>query len=359
LIVALLLSAGVQATGVVANANPSISSDGGVVAFDSVAADLVTGDTNGVRDIFVRDPKTGTTRRISKSTTGVQGNGDSYDPSVSADGWLVAFYSSAGNLVAGDTNGMRDIFVRDRRNGTTTRISKSTAGVQGNGSSYGPSVSENGRFVAFESDASNLVTGDTNGVRDVFVRDRQNGTTTRISKSTAGVQGNGNSHNPAVSSDGRFVVFESDATNFATSDTNTAADVFIWDRQTGTTTRVSRSTAGAQGNGGSYGPSVSADGRFVVFNSYATNLVTGDTNAAGDIFVRDRRNGTTTRVSKSTAGVQGNGDSSDSTIAAAGRYVAFTSSATNLVTGDTNGRADIFVRDRQLGETHLISQAGA
>jgi Tol biopolymer transport system component len=348
-------SAGVQGNG---DSYPhSISPDGRDVAFNSRATNLVPGDTNGVSDIFVRDRQNGTTTRISKSSAGVQGDAESSDPSISPDGRYVAFNSRATNLVPGDTNGAWDIFVRDRQTGTTLRVSKNTTGAQGNDASYSPSISSDGRFVAFDSTATNLVTGDTNGREDVFVRDRQNGTTARVSRNSAGVQGNDPSYSPSLSSDGRYVAFYSYASNLVAGDTNAAIDIFVRDRQVGKTTRVSKNTTGGQGNSGSYDPVITSDGRFVVFYSSATNLVPGDTNGVEDIFVRDRRTGTTTRVSTSSAGVQGDGDSSDSVISANGRYVAFVSAATNLVTGDTNGEEDIFVRDRWMGKTYLVSKS--
>jgi hypothetical protein len=336
----------------------SISADGRYVAFQSAATNLVSGDINNKPDIFVRDRQAGTTTRISKSSAGAEGDGDSTYPSISSDdGRYVAFQSAATNLVTGDTNGKTDIFVRDRTTGTTTLVSKSSAGVEGNGDSGNSKISGDGRYVTFESAANNLVTGDTNGKTDIFVRDRQTGTTTRVSRSSAGVQGDALSLDPSISDDGRFVAFGSAATNLVSGDANGERDVFVRDRQTGTTTRVSRSSAGVAGDGLSGTPSISADGRYVAFQSTATNLVSGDTNTMFDVFVRDRQTGTTTMVSKSSAGVQGNYDSYYSDISSDGRYVAYQSFATNLVTGDTNGAFDIFVRDRQTGTTTLVSKS--
>jgi Tol biopolymer transport system component len=336
---------------------PSISADGRFVTFYSLATNLVSGDSNGKEDIFVRDRTTGTTTRVSKSSAGVQADGTSYASSVSADGRYVAFDSFATNLVSSDTNGMRDVFVHDRTAGATSLVSKSSAGVKGNGNSISPSLSADGRYVAFYSFATNLVSDDTNGVKDIFVRDRNTGTTSLVSKSSAGVEGNGASSSPSLSSDGRYVAFESSATNLVSGDTNVVDDIFVRDRTAGTITRVSRSTAGVQGNGASSRPSLSSDGRYVVFRSAATNLVSGDTNGKDDIFMRDRTTGTTTRVSKSSAGVAGNGNSFNPSVSSDGRYVAFESLATNLVSGDTNGLNDIFVRDRQTGTTYLVSKS--
>jgi Tol biopolymer transport system component len=336
---------------------PTISADGRYVTFESDATNLVSGDTNGAVDVFVRDRQAGTTTRVSKSNAGVEGDDASLNPAISSDGRYVAFHSIATNLVSGDTNGNSDIFVRDRQTGTTTRVSRDSAGVEGNGDSNYPSLSADGRYVAFWSNANNLVSGDTNAVTDVFVRDRQTGTTTRVSRDSAGVEGNDDSLRPSISADGRYVAFWSYATNLVTGDTNGAVDVFVRDRQTGTTTRVSRDSAGVEGNDDSYTPSISADGRYVTFESDATNLVSGDTNAMYDIFVRDRQTGTTTLVARDSAGVVGNGPSEYPTISSDGRYVAFHSIATNLVSGDTNAMYDIFVRDRQTGTTTLVSKS--
>jgi len=351
-------SAGVQGDGV--SSAPSISADGRYVAYSSRATNLVGGDTNGSSDIFVRDRVTGTTTRVSVSSTGVQGDGDSYWPSISADGRHVAFFSNATNLVDGDTNGDYDVFVHDRVTGTTTRVSVSSAGAQGDGASLGLSLSADGRYVAFESYATNLVDGDTNGDYDVFVHDRVTGTTTRVSVSSTGAQGDGESYGPSLSADGRYVAYFSRATNLVGGDTNGSYDVFVHDRVSGTTTRVSVSSAGAQGDGDSSGPSLSADGRYVAYFSRATNLVGGDTNGSSDVFVYDRVTGTTTRVSVSSAGAQGDLDSTNQPfISADGRFVAFRSDATNLVGGDTNGNPDVFVRDRVGGTTTRVSVSSA
>ncbi len=324
----------------------SISADGRFVTFDSWASNLVAGDTYGNRDVFVRDRQSGTTERVSVATGGMQGHADSWFPSISADGRFVAFESLASNLVAGDTNGWPDVFVRDRQSGTTERVSLAPGGAEGDNDSSDPSISADGRFVAFWSWASNLVAGDTNGWADVFVCDRQSGTTERVSLATGGAEGNNGSAYPAISADGLFVAFQSSASNLVIGDTNARADVFVRDRQSGTTERVSVDSAGAQGNLDSWYPSISADGHFVAFFSFSSNLVAGDTNAHEDVFVRDRQSGTTERVSVATDGTQGNTASESPSISADGRFVAFESFSSNLVPGDTNESDDVFVRDR-------------
>jgi Tol biopolymer transport system component len=334
---------------------PSISADGRYVAFRSIAENLVAGDTNGAFDVFVHDRQTGVTERVSVSSGGVEGNRDSDLPSISADGRHVAFRSSASNLVAGDTNGTADVFVYDRQSGTTERVSVGSAGAQGNDASWNPSISADGHYVAFWSFASNLVAGDTNGSEDVFVHDRQSGATERVSVGSGGTQGNGRSNYPSISADGRYVAFSSEASNLVSGDTNGSHDVFVHDRQSGATARVSVSSGGVEGNRWSQVPSISADGRYVAFLSFASSLVPGDTNGREDVFVHDRQTGVTERVSVSSGGVQGNWDSGVGSISADGRYVAFRSFAENLVAGDTNGTYDVFVHDRQSGATDRVS----
>jgi Tol biopolymer transport system component len=337
----------VSSTGAEANGSsnsPFVSVDGRFVAFNSTASNLVGGDANGLSDVFVRDRQTGKTRRVSVSSAGTEGDAGSYGGLVSADGRFVAFWSDASNLVGADSNGVADIFVRDRQAGTTRRISVSSAGVESDGVSYPESISADGRFVAFTSSAANLIGSETNAVTDVFVRDRQNGTTKRVSVSSAGTEGNEDSHSASISSDGRFVAFGSGASSLVGNDTNAVQDVFVRDRRNGTTRRVSVSSAGLEGNANSTSPSISANGRFVGFYSYATTLVGADTNGLVDVFVRDRGAGTTRRASVSSAGVEGDANSFGPSISADGRFVAFYSAASTLVGGDNNGFMDVFVR---------------
>jgi len=334
---------------------PSISTDGRFVAFYSHAANLVTGDTNNAADIFVHDRLDRETTRVSVSSAGEQANDYSYTPVISANGRFVAFHSLASNLVPDDTNNVFDVFVHDRQTGETTRVSVDSAGAQADFGSVFPVISVDGRFVAFASYASNLVAGDTNHAADVFVHDRQTGETTRVSVDSAGAQGDNYSYLPSISADGRFVAFYSAASNLVAGDTNHTVDVFVHDRLTGETTRVSIDSDGVQANSDSYLPSISADGRFVAFTSHASNLVAGDINYAPDIFVHDRLTGETTRVSVDSAGAQANASSEFPKISADGRFVAFYSSASNLVAGDTNDAVDIFVHDRLTGETTRVS----
>ncbi len=322
-----------------------MSSNGRYVAFQSDASNLVPGDTNGETDAFVRDRWYGITTRVSVNSTGGEANQQSLNPRLSGDGRYVVFQSGASSLVAGDTNAALDVFIRDTWAGTTSRLSLSSAGIEGNGRSYAAFISATGRYASFTSDASNLVPGDTNRARDVFVRDTSAGTTRRVSLSSTGVQGFASDAGP-ISADGRYVAFSSRAKKFVTDDTNGVFDAFLRDRMTGTTTRVSLSSTGAQGDSDSFASSASADFRYVTFHSFASNLVQGDTNGTYDVFLRDRLAGTTERVNMSSSGGQANGFTSPGAISADGRYVAFASVADNLVAGDTNNTEDAFVRVR-------------
>ena len=319
------------------SAGPAVNADGSIVAFWSWADNLVSGDTNSCyyrgspyncADVFLRSVQAGVTERVSVNSLAQQANGDSYRPAISADGRYVAFYSTASNLVAGDTNNScdndgdkvfnencADIFVRDRQLGTTTRVSVATGGGQANGQSRDPAISADGRYVAFYSYASDLVPGDTNyscdnnrdgiytdNCPDVFVHDRQTGETSRVSVSTSREQGNGLSGGccqpVSISADGRYVAFHSAATNLVVGDTNGKFDAFVHDRKTGVTHMLSTSSTGAQGNGDSGSPAISTNGRYVAFDSDASNLVPNDTNVCQmdadpeldpciDVFLRD------------------------------------------------------------------------
>jgi Tol biopolymer transport system component len=371
-----------------------LSANGRFVAFTSHATNLVPGDTNERQDAFVVDRRTGRTQRVSVSGSGAQAkptrnpDGGSAALGVSADGRYVLFRSDASNLVPGDTNGTMDAFVRDRATGKTRHIPPVGLGVYfGELSANGhyavlqagddvyrydlrrrhllrlttganswcgePSVSAGGRYVAFVSNASNLVHGDTNKLPDVFVRDVRTGKTTRVSVTSAGKQGLGKKYSngsnaPRISSDGRYVAFHSDMNNLVPRDTNGVFDIFVHDRVTGKTQRVSVSSTGRQANAESGGgESFSADGRYVAYSSLATNLVAHDRNAITDVFIRDLRTNRTRLVS---LGMHGQGDDASwiglgAAFTRDGRYLLFASWAANLVPGDTNSVADVFVRD--------------
>jgi Tol biopolymer transport system component len=344
---------------------PAVDSNGRYVAFESDATNLVVDDTNAARDIFLRDTELDTTQRVSQASGGVQANGSSSAAAISADGRYVAFESLATNLVAVDGNATRDIFSHDTVTDTTGRVSVSSADGDSNGASFDAAISPDGRYVGFESDANNLLaSGDSNFLRDVFLHDMSTGVTGRASVNSDEEQAiGGDSAAAAVSSNGSYVAFQSAATNLVPGDTNgvfdgdtnAVFDVFRRDTVAGETIRVSVTSLSAQANFQSVNPDISADGRYVVFESDATDLVTGDTNAARDIFVRDTVLNTTERVSISDDEQEANLGSSIGVISDDGRYVAFQSVATNLVSTVTNGLTHIFVRDRVAGRTVLFS----
>ena len=336
---------------------PSISANGRYVAFSSSASNLISDDTNNYRDIFVRDRKTGTTARVSIANDGTSGNSYSLSPSISADGRYVAFSSSASNLVPDDNNNKTDIFVRDRQTGTTERVSIAPDGTSANSDSLSPSISADGRYVVFQSKASNLVPEDINGQDDIFIYDRQTKITERVSVTVDGNSANDLSSEPSISADGRYIAFLSEASNLVPGDINGERDIFVRDRQTGTTEKISVAVDGNQANNESAAPSISADGRYVAFQSKASNLIANDTNGQIDIFVRDRQTGITERVNVAADGNQANDLSLLPSINADGRYITFQSWATNLVPDDTNNKMDIFVYDRQKGNSERVSVA--
>jgi Tol biopolymer transport system component len=326
-----------------------ISADGRYVVFSSDSSDLVPGDLSGQFDIFIRDRVAHTTRRLTVGVGGVEANGGSSEPAITPDGKYVAFISSASNLVADDTNGVDDIFVVTVATGAIVRASVGVGG-EADAQCFGAAISANGRYVAFATRADNLVSYDPGGFADVFVRDLQHNVTRRMSQNNNGTPGNDESglNYVAMSADARYVAFGSAAGNLVSGDTNGAWDVFVRDRTAGTITRVSVGPNGAQGNGNSgflFNVSMSADGRYVAYSSIASNLVPGDTNASYDVFVRDTVDGVTTRVSVSKSGGQSNSSSIDPALSSNGRHVSFTGYGSNLVPGDTNGYPDIFARD--------------
>lgn len=335
----------------------AVSSDGRFVAFTSASTSLVRGDTNGRIDVFVRDRLERTTERASVGSGEEQGVGPSSQPSISADGRFVAFMSFASNLVTGDANLAGDVFVRDLALGTTALASLASDAAQGLASSYTPSISADGRYVAFASDAPNLVGGDTNGAADVFVRDLLAGTTRRVSLALSGVEANGGSREPSISADGTRVVFPSAASNLVPGDTNGKTDIFVRDLAAGTTVRASVGALGEQVIAISWRAAISAGGRYVVFDSLGAGFVAGDGNFSSDVFVRDLEAETTERVSLGSFDQEGNGHSIWGSTSADGRYVAFASKASNFGGHELDTFFDIFLRDRLTGVTAWLSTA--
>lgn len=326
---------------------PSMSADGRVVAYTSDAANLVAGDGNEVGDIFVFVKGADGSTRVSVTRSGDEANGRSFDPDVSADGGFVAFGSDASNLSGNpDTNGVTDVFVHERSTGTTRRVSVGAGGEEGVRRSGSPSISEDGTEIAFKSAARNLVEDDTNSASDIFVYDRDLNRTVRVSVASDGTEGNGRSYSPEISADGDHVVFVSTADNLVPGDDNGVADVFLHRISDGQTTRMSISSSETEADGASYTPVVSDDGSVVAFVSEATNLAV-DTGAFTNVFVHSIRSGTTELVSGAFAGAEPDGDSFGPALSSDGRVVVFTSLATNLVEGDTNQARDVFRWERE------------
>ncbi len=336
----------------------SISGNGRYVVFGEHVSDLVVGDTNDNADVFVRDLKRRVTRRVVVSPPFDEGAGAN-EPTISADGRYVAFWSLNG-FTPGDRNRAFDVFLTDVRDRVTTRVSRSGRAHRG---SFAGVVSGNGRRVAFWSRASNLVETDTNGRPDVFVFDRIDRTTVRVSLTSSGAQASYPARRfagseVAVSRTGRFIAFTSRATNLVPDDSNGRQDVFVRDIRRGVTVRVSVRSGGGEVCRGARpdrvlpctrDPAISPDGRWVGFTSWADDLVDGDTNGTEDVFLHDRQTGTTSRVSVSTAGTETcprGLDQCNSTPAISddGRFVAFNSRGSTLIDDDTNHAIDVFLR---------------
>jgi Tol biopolymer transport system component len=341
-----------------------LSARGGHVAFVSGATTLVRDDRNGLRDVFVHELGTARTSRVSVSSTGAEADGPSEKPSLSADGQVVAFPSLATNLVARDRNGFQDVFVREQTARTTVRVSR-RPDREANGPSLAALLSADGRVVVFSSEASNLIAGDRNGALDVFLTDAAGRSLLRVS---VGEHGEATDRSEASSIDvhGRIVGFRSYAANLVSGDWNGLADVFVHDTRAALTERVNVSTLGAEADAVTFRGIMSGDGRFVGFRSRARNLVPGDTNDALDVFVHDRLTGVTRRVSISGDGAQADATGFDRPsrwsmfmsrpfLSADGRYAAFTSRASNLVPDDRNGKSDVFVHDLWAGRTIRVS----
>lgn len=337
---------------------PSVSADGRYIAFYSHADDLVAGDTNGAADVFVKDLQTGAIERVSVDSAGAEANGFSGFPVISANGRFVAFHSGADNLVGGDVNGYYDVFVHDRQTGQTEIVSIQTDGTPGSNHSYVTDMSSDGRYVTFYSASADFAGGDLQGAWEAYLYDRHTDTLELISADPGGGPSNGNSFSPSVSDDGRFVAFNSNGSDLGSGSTNGVYDVYVRDRLSGGLELVSAPVGGGESNGNSAAQSLSGNGQFVVFSSLATNLVGGDTNGANDIFVYDIAANQLARVSVASDGTQADGDSFEPVISDDGRFIFFHSDATNLVADDTNGSSDIFVHDRLTGETQRISEAG-
>lgn len=336
--------------------SPTISANGNRVAFQSSSDDLVRGDENQASDVFVRDLAAGTTRRVSVGRGGADSDGSSTSPSISANGRYVTFTSGAENLVGNDGNGASDVFRRDLRTGRTVRVSVGLGGVPAGRIVSSSSVSGDGNRVAFQVFAGG------SGFQ-VYARDIAAGTTMKVSRAVRGGQADGNSFNPTISANGRYVAFLSAASNLVARDGNGFADVFRRDLAIARTILVSKDRlGGAADSDAMHGPpSISPRGRFVAFFSSATDMVAGDTNGEPDVFRRDLAARTNQRISVDSAGNQvfgfGNFHIVRTSVSAGGRYVAFSSDSSGLAPNDHNGQPDVFLRDVVAGTTTLVSVA--
>ena len=332
----------------------ALSANGRFVAFQTRASELQPDDGNNSSDLFVRDLATGNLALVSADATGGVGDRGSFAPAISGSGAFVAFESDASTLVADDGNGLGDIFVRDILDAVTVRVSTARDGGDANGASANPSISADGRWIAFESLADNLVEGDLDTTKDIFLvgADRA---TVEVTIGPGGAPADGDSSDPTLSTDGRYLAFASDATNLVTDDTNGKRDVFVLDRVSGEIERVSLGKRGTEANSGAFDPAISADGRKVAFHSGASSLVKNDENGFSDIFIVDQLKGKIVRVSVGPKGSEADGDSFSPSLSADGRFVTFHSDATNLVAGDTNGTTDVFVYDSKTKTTVLVS----
>lgn len=325
-----------------------VSADGRYAAFTSAATDLVAGDTNGVADVFVVDQRTQQVTRVSVASDGTQANSASDSPSISADGRLIAYHSFASNLVPGDTNTCGDIFVFDRQTGHTSRVNVSGIGEQSNKESYSPAISADGRCIGFTSAATNLVPDDTNGVYDVFVYDRPHGEMRRVSTASGGAQSDGHSYAPSLNANGRYVAFYSTATNLVSGDTNAVADVYVHDRQTGGTVRASVASDGTQGDAASINPSISGDGRYVAFFSRATNLIPEILNKEAGVYVFNRQAAQTVKIVADTNEEPDNRGNAWKAISTEGYTIAFRSFVSTLAAGGVKHSGDLFVQDGEV-----------
>ena len=359
-----LTPAGAQMTGGSVQYAPVISQDGRYVAFATTSSDMLPGDTNGKTDVYVRDRKLGANVRATLNSTGGEIAASVSGFTMSANGRFVLFSTGNSSVVPGDTNGKPDIFLRDLKNNTTELVSLSSGGGITNGSTSFYDISSDGRYVVFSNDGTNVVPGDTNGVTDIFLRDRKLGTTTLISKTGAGLISNGYSNRPSISCDGAYIAFNSEATNLVAGDTNGVQDLFLVNRIGGESiTNITISGNGTVASPNAEGNSdISCNGQKVVLTS-KVNYLLNDTNNALDIYVYDITDDTFERANIDSSGAETagatSGLSANGSIDFSGRYVVFTNADDTLVTGDTNGSTDVFVRDLIDGTTQIVSMRNA
>lgn len=339
----------------------TVSNNGRFVVFISDSGKLVPNDTNDFTDVFVFDRRNGTTERVNVASDGSQMLGpwgsENTHVDISGDGRFVVFSTVSPGLVPNDTESHNDVFVRDRKKDKTTRVSVASNGDQADADSFEPVISSNGRYIGFQSVAENIsdvpLPNDPFTVVRSYVHDRKEDTTSLVSLSSDGDVSNDHTAGINLSGDGRYAAFDSRATNLSNTDRRRTGDVFVRDLFLGRTKHVSKSTREEPGNEGSFEPTISGDGRFVSFTSEATNLVGHDDNDQLDVFVRDREKGVTKRVSVASDGGEGNGFSFGGEVAANAPVAVFVSRATNFQGGTDSD--DIFRHNWRTGKTKLVS----
>jgi hypothetical protein len=338
----------------------STSADGRLVAFESDASDLVAGDDEGFSDVFVYDRDAGTTERISQAANGDGGNNSSDSPQISDDGRYVVFESSATNLGPTDSNSRTDVYIYDRQTSTMELVSVATNGDQGADMSRNPTVSADGNLIAFTSE-SDFVNGGDTSTDQVWLRNRSAGTTSLVSKASNGDPGNLDSaHQPLITGNGQFIVYPSAASNIVTPDTNGRDSVMVYDVAGDSTIIASRNANGDQADFGGRQSAISEDGRYVSFTSAATNLVTGGVNQT-NVYLKDLQTGAVTWISQSNGGGMANAESYDPRISGDGRFVVFYGDATDFIAGDTGTECTVWVYDHlatALAKASVASDGG-
>ncbi len=344
-----------EAPGTGAAGGGAITSDGRFVVFNSSASDLVAGDTNGVSDVFVRDLWTGETILVSRNSSGEIGDNISTDACISSDGRYVTFLTAAHNFEPTPDGSHLQLYLRDLQLGLTVRVSENAAGELAAGPCSEGVVSDDGSIVCFVSEAPNLVPGDTNSVADVFVYDLVAAAPSRVSVSSAGEQATDECVSHDMSENGRWIVFHSRSSNLDTDITNGFANIFLHDRLAKTMKRIGLNQ-GHEGNGNSFDPAVSRDGGTVVFKTQATDLFEPDTNEGDDVLVWRKKFVGLQRASQNVGGEQANAGCDAPSISPDGHFVAYYSGATNLISGDVEGRRDVFVNDLRTGTIVRVTQ---
>lgn len=353
------LSIGIEESNGDSFATPTaVSANGRWTVFTSDAFNLVANDLNTTFDVFLKDNWLGEIRRLSVNADGIEGNASSSMASISADGRYIAFSSHASNLAPTDPDKNADIFLVDRLTNTLSHVTQTIDGTPSNGDDFNPVLSADGRYLAFQSSSSNLITGDNNTAVDIFSYDRTTQTIQRISVGNGGEEANGNSTYPSISADGQQISFASLANNLVANDANNASDIFLHNRQTQQTQLISQAINGLPANQGSFRPAISGNGQLVVFESLADDLVTADANGMMDIFLRDVNQTQTQRLTFNANGEESNRPAFFPNISANGQVVTFESNASNLLPNKTNGGLNIFHlhrRGQQLQQANLAT----